>query len=194
MIDSSLGSAEQVIAVGGIAIFAAALLTIIGEVLNSLTLSCILGRLSWPSLNSGNKVFTAQNLKRSSLVSTKVSRKKKYRSKVKVSAGRAKKNRFTSKPVTISRSSPQSKYRRFRHGTTLENAIDIYNTQLWLAGHSLPTGVYVTNTNEIAKQYSGEDGGIVLVDVDRSVKLPNVIRACTYMRFQMLNRTKNITE
>jgi len=171
MIDSLLSSVEQVIAVGGIAIFAIALLTIIGEVLNSLTFSCLLGGLSWPSSNSGKKALTGQNLRRSGSVSPKARRRKRYQFTVKAPASRAKKNRFTSKPVTLSRSSPQLKYRRFRHGTTLKNAIDIYNTQIWFAGHSLPTGVYVTDTNKIAKQYSGEHGGIVLVDVDRGVKL-----------------------
>jgi hypothetical protein len=57
------------------------------------------------------------------------------------------------------------------HGTSIENAIAIHDTRLWLIG---PTRkLWMTDNIEIAKQYSKTNGGIVIINVDPSLKLSN---------------------
>jgi len=59
------------------------------------------------------------------------------------------------------------------HGTSHENALEIFNTGLWLIGTSLPRAAWFGNKIDIARQYSGDTGGIVVVNVDPDVKLKN---------------------
>jgi hypothetical protein len=55
------------------------------------------------------------------------------------------------------------------HGTTLKNAFEILNSGLWLIG---PTcALWMTSDIEIAKQHSGENGGIVVINVAPSLQL-----------------------
>jgi hypothetical protein len=68
---------------------------------------------------------------------------------------------------TVTNHQPTNLY----HGTTFENAIEIYVTGLWLIGSSLPPAVWMTDDFEIAKEYSGQHGAIVQVHVDRGVRL-----------------------
>jgi hypothetical protein len=57
------------------------------------------------------------------------------------------------------------------HGTSLGNALDIYRTGLWLIGPASPRGVYIGDTVDIARQYAGSSGGIVVIDIDPGVQL-----------------------
>jgi len=57
------------------------------------------------------------------------------------------------------------------HGTTLENALEIYDSGLWLIGSALPYAVWMGDTIKIAKQYSGGDGAIVVVNVNPNLRL-----------------------
>jgi len=59
--------------------------------------------------------------------------------------------------------------RTFYHGTSLENAIEIYSTGLWMVGST--GSLWITDDVNIAKGYAGSNGGIVLVDVDQSLHL-----------------------
>lgn len=60
---------------------------------------------------------------------------------------------------------------RLNHGTTLKNALEILNSGLWLIG---PTrALWMTTDIEIAKIYARENGGIVIINVDPSLKLTN---------------------
>ena len=57
------------------------------------------------------------------------------------------------------------------HGTSLKNALEILKSGLWLIG---PTrALWMTSDIEIAKQHSGENGGIVIINVDPSLELTN---------------------
>jgi len=57
------------------------------------------------------------------------------------------------------------------HGTTLQNAYEIYNTKLWLVGNSMPRGIYMTDDLNIAKIYAGINGGIVVISTNPNVTL-----------------------
>lgn len=57
------------------------------------------------------------------------------------------------------------------HGTTMDNALEIYNTGLWLVGDSEPKGIYLTDSMEVAKYYSEKSGAIVVVNVSPGIKL-----------------------
>jgi len=57
------------------------------------------------------------------------------------------------------------------HGTSLQNAFEIYNSGMWLVGDSKPSAVWMVDNFAAAKSYSGANGGIVVVSVDPSVRL-----------------------
>jgi len=57
------------------------------------------------------------------------------------------------------------------HGTALGNAFEIFDTGLWLAGPSSPRGVYLGEKVEIARQYSGCNGAIVVISADPDLPL-----------------------
>jgi hypothetical protein len=59
------------------------------------------------------------------------------------------------------------------HGTTVNNALEIYKTKLWLIGKSKPAAVWMGNRIDIAKKYSGtgKNAGIVVVKVDKDLSL-----------------------
>jgi hypothetical protein len=57
------------------------------------------------------------------------------------------------------------------HGTSLQNAFEIYNSGIWLVGNSIPSAVWMVDNFAAAKSYSGTNGGIVVVSVDPSVRL-----------------------
>jgi len=59
------------------------------------------------------------------------------------------------------------------HGTSLQNAFEIYNSGMWLVGNSKPSAVWMTDNFAAAKSYSGTNGGVVVVAVDPSVRLTN---------------------
>jgi len=72
--------------------------------------------------------------------------------------------------------SPSSGYASFQpatlyHGTSLQNAFEIYNSGMWLVGNSKPSAVWMVDNFAAAKSYSGANGGIVVVAVDPSVRL-----------------------
>ena len=56
------------------------------------------------------------------------------------------------------------------HGTSIENAFEIYDTKLWLVGKAVPRGIYLTDDFTIAKSYAGRKGGIVVVSPDPNLK------------------------
>lgn len=64
---------------------------------------------------------------------------------------------------------PQTLY----HGTSLENAMEIFNTGLWLIGAAVPPAAWFSSRIEIARQYCKNPGAIVVVSVDPDVKLTN---------------------
>jgi hypothetical protein len=72
-------------------------------------------------------------------------------------------------PVVAALPQPLTLY----HGTSLGNALDIFNTGLWLIGTSSPRAVWFGNNIDIARKYSKSTGAIVVVNVDRDVKLTN---------------------
>jgi len=57
------------------------------------------------------------------------------------------------------------------HGTELKNALEIYNTGLWLIGDSEPSAVWMTDSIELAQIYSGKKGGIVVVAIEADTTL-----------------------
>jgi hypothetical protein len=59
------------------------------------------------------------------------------------------------------------------HGTSRENAFEIYNTGLWLIGNSTPPAVWMADNIELAKIYSGfsSDGAIVVIHVDLDLEI-----------------------
>ncbi len=61
--------------------------------------------------------------------------------------------------------------KRVFHGTSLENAREIYSTKLWLISNLKPRAVYLTTDLEIAKSFAGKKGAIVDISVKRPAKL-----------------------
>ena len=59
------------------------------------------------------------------------------------------------------------------HGTTLENALEIYTTGLWMIGYAIPPAVWMGDKIEIASCHSGSNGGIVTVSIDPDLPLKN---------------------
>jgi hypothetical protein len=59
------------------------------------------------------------------------------------------------------------------HGTTMENALEIHSTGLWMVGTSPPPAVWMTDSLNVAKHYARNSGGIVIVKVDPEVQLSN---------------------
>jgi hypothetical protein len=59
------------------------------------------------------------------------------------------------------------------HGTTLENAIEIFMTNLWLIGDSPPPAVWMVDDTSKAKIYAGDNGAIVVINVAPWVQLTN---------------------
>jgi hypothetical protein len=57
------------------------------------------------------------------------------------------------------------------HGTSLQAAIEIYKSGLWLIGKPRPRGLYLGEQFKTAKKYSGKNGGVVIVYVDPSREL-----------------------
>ncbi|MFC1828036.1 hypothetical protein ACFL0O_00305 [Thermodesulfobacteriota bacterium] len=57
------------------------------------------------------------------------------------------------------------------HGTSEENAWEIFNTGFWLVGDSRPYGIYLTDDFETARGYSNNDGLIVTVIVAPAIEL-----------------------
>ena len=74
-------------------------------------------------------------------------------------------------PGAATSTSTQTQTRQLYHGTSRRNAREIYNTGFWLVGESEPHGVYITDKFEVAKQYSGNSGAIVVIRVDSKVRL-----------------------
>jgi hypothetical protein len=60
------------------------------------------------------------------------------------------------------------------HGTTLENALEIYTTGLWMIGYAMPPAVWMGDSIEIAIGHSGSNGGIVTVSIDPDLPLKNL--------------------
>ena len=86
-----------------------------------------------------------------------------YSKQIKV-AGSLASNRSESTPVQ-----PHELY----HGTTLQNAFDIYNTGLWLVGTSRPRAVWMADRFRKARGYAGNNGGVVVMRVNSNLKLTN---------------------
>lgn len=66
------------------------------------------------------------------------------------------------------------RFTRLFHGTSRQNALEIYKTGLWLIGKSKPPAVWMTSMIEIAKVYAEDNGYIVAVDVDRALRLKTI--------------------
>jgi hypothetical protein len=64
--------------------------------------------------------------------------------------------------------------RKLYHGTTRENALEIHKTGMWLVGEPTPRGVYITNKFDVAKQYSGNSGAILVIRADSKVRLTDL--------------------
>ena len=61
--------------------------------------------------------------------------------------------------------------KKLYHGTEKEFAYEIYNTGLFLIGDSVPPAIYMTDDFDIAKEFSGKGGGIVVIEVAPEVQL-----------------------
>jgi len=59
------------------------------------------------------------------------------------------------------------------HGTSLQNAFEIYNSGMWLIGHSQPPAVWMTDNFAVASSYIKGTGGIVIISVTPWVRLTN---------------------
>jgi hypothetical protein len=61
----------------------------------------------------------------------------------------------------------------FYHGTSKKNALDIFNTGLWLIGNSRPPAVWMADNIELSKIYASlsSDGAIVEVHVDSDLEI-----------------------
>ena len=85
------------------------------------------------------------------------------------------KSKLRFRPSTAHRSSSSysrvPKPKTLYHGTTRENAFDIYNTGLWLVGHTRPHAIWMGDRIDIARRYSRRKGAIVVVDVDPGLRL-----------------------
>jgi hypothetical protein len=60
---------------------------------------------------------------------------------------------------------------RLFHGTSKENALEIYNTELWLIGDSVPASIWLTSKFDTAEIYAGNNGCVVVVQVHPEIKL-----------------------
>ena len=70
------------------------------------------------------------------------------------------------------------KPKRLFHGTSMENALEIYNTRYWLIGDRDPPGIYLTTKIEIAKTYAGKDGAIVVIFARKCANIRKLPRIC----------------
>ena len=59
----------------------------------------------------------------------------------------------------------------FFHGTSRENAFEIYLNRYWMVGDSSPRGIYVTSVFDEAKTYAKSEGAILKLIIDPSIKL-----------------------
>ena len=80
--------------------------------------------------------------------------------------------------VAPPQSSAQFSYSSFQpttlyHGTTLQNAFEIYYSGLWMVGGSFPPAVWMGDNIFIAQGYARVNGGIVVIKVDPWVRLTN---------------------
>ncbi len=66
------------------------------------------------------------------------------------------------------------------HGTSMEVALEIFNTGLWLIGSSRPPAVWLTDKISEAEFYAEEKGAIVVVEVDPSIILTSHNKDCYY--------------
>ena len=74
--------------------------------------------------------------------------------------------------------SPSSGYASFQpatlyHGTSLQNAFEIYNSGMWLIGYSRPPAVWMTDNFAVASGYIKGTGAIVIISVAPWVRLTN---------------------
>jgi len=59
------------------------------------------------------------------------------------------------------------------HGTSLQNAFEIYYSGMWLIGHSQPPAVWMTDNFAVASGYIKGTGGIVIISVAPWIRLTN---------------------
>ena len=59
------------------------------------------------------------------------------------------------------------------HGTSLQNAFEIYNSGMWLVGYSRPPAVWMSDNFAVASGYTKGTGGIVIISVAPWIRLTN---------------------
>ena len=59
------------------------------------------------------------------------------------------------------------------HGTSLQNAFEIYNSGMWLIGYSRPPAVWMSDNLVLASCYIKGTGGIVIISVAPWIRLTN---------------------
>ena len=57
------------------------------------------------------------------------------------------------------------------HGTSLQNAFEIYNSGMWMVGNSKPSAVWMSDNFAVASSYTKGAGGIVIISVTPWVRL-----------------------
>jgi hypothetical protein len=60
------------------------------------------------------------------------------------------------------------------HGTTRQNALEIYNSGLWMVGNSFPPAVWMAADFAMARGYAKGTGGVVIISVAPWVRLTNL--------------------
>ena len=69
----------------------------------------------------------------------------------------------------------KTKPSQFYHGTNMNNALEIYKSDLWMIGDSSiddnGKGIYMSDDFDEAKDYAGKKGGILILNVSPSVNL-----------------------
>ena len=60
------------------------------------------------------------------------------------------------------------------HGTSLQNALEIYNSGLWMVGNLFPPAVWMAADFAMARGYAKGTGGVVIISVAPWVRLTDL--------------------
>jgi len=60
------------------------------------------------------------------------------------------------------------------HGTTRQNALEIYNSGFWMVGNSFPRAVWMAADFAMARGYAKGTGGVVIISVAPWVRLTDL--------------------
>lgn len=77
---------------------------------------------------------------------------------------------FIGAPGGYAASQPSTLY----HGTSLQNALEIYNSGLWMVGNLFPPAVWMAADFAMARGYAKGTGGVVIISVEPWVRLTDL--------------------